>query len=137
MKKFTVKPKTFLTREVIVGLQDEKSYPDKILIGKLAEAGGIVSVFHEVTSEHVLAIFGKRGSGKSYTLGDMVEDFVLKIEKIPYQQFQKRKRFFYLTHWVFINGWVFHLENLPIQKPLSHKYPYKRNGTWNMNHWIY
>ena len=36
MKKFTVKPKTFLTREVIVGLQDEKSYPDKILIGKLA-----------------------------------------------------------------------------------------------------
>lgn len=91
MKKFTVKPKTFLTREVIVGLQDEKSYPDKILIGKLAEAGGIVSVFHEVTSEHVLAIFGKRGSGKSYTLGGIVEGFCTKNRETSISTISKKK----------------------------------------------
>ena len=91
MKKFTVKPKTFLAREVIVGLQDEKSYPDKILIGRLAEAGGIVSLFHEVTSEHVVAIFGKRGSGKSYTLGDIVEGLCTKSRKTPISTISKKK----------------------------------------------
>ena len=75
MKKFTVKPKTFFTREITVGLQDEKSYPERILIGRLAEAGVITQVFFEATSEHVVAIFGKRGSGKSYTLGSISEGF--------------------------------------------------------------
>lgn len=91
MKKFTVKPKTFLGREVIVGLQDEKSYPDKILIGKLAEAGGIVSVFQEVSSEHVVAIFGKRGSGKSYTLGDIAEGLCTKDRETPISTISKKK----------------------------------------------
>lgn len=91
MKKFTVTPRTFLGREVIVGLQDEKSYPDKILIGKLAEAGGMVSVFHEVSSEHVVAIFGKRGSGKSYTLGGIVEGLCTKDRETPISKISKSK----------------------------------------------
>ena len=74
-----------------MGLQDEKSYPDRILMGRLAEAGGILSVFHEVTSEHVIAIFGKRGSGKSYTLGDMVEGLCTKNKETPISTISKRK----------------------------------------------
>ena len=90
MKKFTVKPK-FIGREIIVGLQDEKSYPDRILIGRLAEIGSVVSVFLEVASEHVVAIFGKRGSGKSYTLGSIVEGLSTKSEKTAISMISKKK----------------------------------------------
>ena len=91
MKKFTVKPKTFLAQEVVIGLQDERSYPERILIGKLAESGGIVSAFHEVTSDHVVAIFGKRGSGKSYTLGDIIEGLCTKSRETPISTISKKK----------------------------------------------
>jgi len=90
MKKFTVKPK-FIGREIIVGLQDEKSYPDRILIGHLAEIGGVVSVFLEVASEHVVAIFGKRGSGKSYTLGSIVEGLSTRSKKTAISTISKKK----------------------------------------------
>jgi len=91
MKKFTVKPKTFFANEIIVGLQDKKAYPDKILIGKLAESGGFAFVFNEATSEHVVAIFGKRGSGKSYTLGNIIEGFCTKRRESPISKISKRK----------------------------------------------
>jgi len=90
MKKFTVKPK-FIGNEITVGLQDEKSYPDRILIGRLAEIGGVVPVFLEAASEHVVAIFGKRGSGKSYTLGSIVEGLSTKDQKTPISFISKKK----------------------------------------------
>jgi hypothetical protein len=90
MKKFTVKPK-FIGREVIIGLQDEKSYPDRVLVGRLAETGGIVSIFQEVSSEHVVAIFGKRGSGKSYTLGGIIEGLSTKNGGTPISTISKKK----------------------------------------------
>jgi DNA helicase HerA-like ATPase len=91
MKKFTVKPRTFLTHEVTIGLQDEKSYPERILIGRLAEAGGIVQVWLETTSEHVVAIFGKRGSGKSYTLGTIIEGFCTREKDSKISIISKKK----------------------------------------------
>ncbi len=90
MKKFTVKPK-FIGKEIIVGLQDERAYPDRILIGRFAEIGSVVSVFLEVASEHVVAIFGKRGSGKSYTLGSIVEGLSTKSEKTAISTISKKK----------------------------------------------
>lgn len=90
MKKFTVKPK-FIGREVIVGLQNEKSYPDRILVGRVAEIGGIVSVYFEVSSEHVVAIFGKRGAGKSYTLGSIIEGLSTKNKKTSISAISKKK----------------------------------------------
>ncbi len=91
MKKFTVKPRAFLSREVLIGFQDENTYPDKIFIGNMAEVGSIIQVFFEVTSEHVVAIFGKRGSGKSYTLGALLEGFCPKEAKSPISQISKQK----------------------------------------------
>lgn len=91
MKRFTVKPRTFLGREIVVGLQDERSYPDRLLMGRLAESGGIVSVFHEITSEHVVAIFGKRGSGKSYTLGGIVEGLCTESKETLISTISKKK----------------------------------------------
>lgn len=42
-------------------------------IGRLAEIGPAKNVHLGVTYEHVLAILGKRGSGKSFTLGTLLE----------------------------------------------------------------
>lgn len=46
---------------------------DRILVGRLNEQGALREVWMDVAGETVLAIFGKRGSGKSYTLGVVVE----------------------------------------------------------------
>src|SRR5947209_6140055 len=42
-------------------------------IGRLAEIGAPKDVHLDLTLEHVLAIVGKRGSGKSFTLGSFLE----------------------------------------------------------------
>ncbi|MEM2112341.1 MAG: DUF87 domain-containing protein, partial [Candidatus Bathyarchaeia archaeon] len=71
MKKFTVKPKLTHSRRILIGNQDEaKEY---VFLGRLAEAGQLVRVDFDVSLPHVVAIFGKRGSGKSYTLGSFLE----------------------------------------------------------------
>lgn len=71
MKKFTVKPKLTHSRRISIGSQDEaKEY---VFLGRLAEAGQLVRVDFELSLPHVVAIFGKRGSGKSYTLGSFLE----------------------------------------------------------------
>lgn len=44
-----------------------------ILLGALAEAGPHRKVKLDLSAEHVLAIVGKRGTGKSYTLGVILE----------------------------------------------------------------
>jgi hypothetical protein len=46
---------------------------EHILLGELAEIGPKKRVHFDISTEHVVAIVGKRGSGKSYTLGSIVE----------------------------------------------------------------
>jgi uncharacterized protein len=46
---------------------------ERILLGRLNEQGPLRPVYMDVTAESVVAIFGKRGSGKSYTLGVLAE----------------------------------------------------------------
>jgi len=71
MKKFTVKPRLTHTRRILIGNQNEgKEY---VFLGRLAEAGQLVRVDFDLSLPHVVAIFGKRGSGKSYTLGSFLE----------------------------------------------------------------
>jgi len=132
MKKYTVKPRTFLTREVIVGLQNEKSYPNKILIGKLAEAGGIASIFYEVTSEHVVAIFGKRGSGKSYTLGGIVEGLCTKNKETSISKISKKKAIL-LFDTLGIYQWM----NIPFRESSSSeiiKFQVSLQKKWNLKY---
>jgi uncharacterized protein len=45
----------------------------RLTIGRLAESGSNRNVFLDVAKEFVLLILGKRGSGKSYTLGNVIE----------------------------------------------------------------
>jgi len=46
---------------------------DLLLIGKLAEAGRLRNLWLDISGEQVVAVLGKRGTGKSYTLGVLVE----------------------------------------------------------------
>lgn len=46
---------------------------DRILLGKLVEAGQARKLYLDASGEQVIAILGKRGTGKSYTLGVLIE----------------------------------------------------------------
>jgi len=72
MKKFTTKPKVFRTSPGYAGTPNfaTKSW---VYLGRLGEAGPLTDVRFDTSAAHVVALFGKRGSGKSYTLGTLVE----------------------------------------------------------------
>lgn len=72
MKKFTVKPRLLTRRQVVVGGAGDASQA-WVFLGRLAETGQLTDVRLDAWHPHVIAIFGKRGSGKSYTLGSMLE----------------------------------------------------------------
>lgn len=46
---------------------------DKVLLGRLTEAGPKRNLWLDISGEQVVAILGKRGTGKSYSLGVMIE----------------------------------------------------------------
>ncbi len=79
MKKFTVKPRLTHSRRVLIGNQDEGR--EHIFLGQLAETGPLVKVDFDLGLPHVMAVFGKRGSGKSYTLGSFLEGLCTKEAK--------------------------------------------------------
>lgn len=72
MKKFTTKPRVFRSSPGLAGASrgDSKSW---VFLGRLAEAGPLTEVRFDTEGAHVFALFGKRGSGKSYTLGTLLE----------------------------------------------------------------
>jgi len=71
VKKFTVKPRLSRSQQV-VGAPGEVSEA-WVYLGRLAEAGPLTPVHYDLAQAHVMAVFGKRGSGKSYTLGSFLE----------------------------------------------------------------
>ncbi|MHB8806789.1 MAG: ATP-binding protein [Anaerolineaceae bacterium] len=72
MKKFTVKPRFTPKNLITIGVPSGKE-SNWISLGRLAEMGIPTSVHFDVGHPHVIAIFGKRGSGKSFTMGSMLE----------------------------------------------------------------
>jgi DNA helicase HerA-like ATPase len=60
-------------RVIELGLSDGGVPEEWVQLGRLAEDGPRKDVRLDLTHEHVLAIVGKRGSGKSFTLGSVLE----------------------------------------------------------------
>jgi hypothetical protein len=58
--------------DVIAGDPGQRGI-DKVLLGRLIESGPRRRLFLDVSGEQVAAILGKRGTGKSYTLGVLLE----------------------------------------------------------------
>jgi DNA helicase HerA-like ATPase len=52
-----------------------------VWLGRLAEAGPLTAIRFDTAQAHVVGLFGKRGSGKSYTLGTLLEGICTKEKK--------------------------------------------------------
>ena len=76
MKKFTVRPRITHAGQITIGSLNGGN--EKIYLGRLAETGQLTRLDFDVSNPHVVAIFGKRGSGKSYTLGGIIEGLCTK-----------------------------------------------------------
>lgn len=61
---------------LIVGDPSERKR-DRILLGQCAEAGPFRNLWLDISGEQVAAVFGKRGTGKSYTLGVLLEGLAM------------------------------------------------------------
>jgi len=88
MKKFTVTPRIFNQREVIIGKQGVTS-SEWVYLGRLGESGPLIRINYDLSQEHVIAIFGKRGSGKSYTLGSFLEGLCTKEKETSISKISK------------------------------------------------
>lgn len=58
--------------DIIVGDPGRRA-TDRVLLGRLTESGPRRQLWLDVTGEQVVGIFGKRGTGKSYTMGVLIE----------------------------------------------------------------
>lgn len=73
MTSFALEPPISKTAGDIVAGDPSCRGKDKILLGVLAETGPRRKLWLDITGEQVVAIFGKRGTGKSYSLGVIAE----------------------------------------------------------------
>src|SRR5687767_7436801 len=61
---------------------------DQLLLGKLAESGRMRRLWLDASGEQVIAILGKRGTGKSYTLGVLLEGLAAGRGETPIAKLQ-------------------------------------------------
>lgn len=73
MPSYRLEPAPCLGPGDIVAGDAGRRERDKLLVGKLVEAGPRRRLLLDVSGEQVVAVFGKRGTGKSYTLGVLIE----------------------------------------------------------------
>ena len=90
MKKFTVKPRFSARNLVTIGVTEGKE-SDWTYLGRLAETGALTDIRFDVAHPHVVAIFGKRGSGKSYTMGSMLEGLCTSKPETSISQIKRDK----------------------------------------------
>src|SRR4051794_35871295 len=62
-----------------------------VSLGRLAESGPLRRVNVGLDGEHVLAIVGKRGSGKSFTLGVILEGLCAKKPESSISKSSKKR----------------------------------------------
>lgn len=75
MTTYKLEPDPWRDRGDIVAGDPAERERDKLLLGHLAESGPRRRLWLDITGEQVVAVLGKRGSGKSYTLGAIIEGF--------------------------------------------------------------
>ncbi len=73
MTNYQLGPEPLRTKGDIVAGDPGQRGRDRVLLGRLVEAGPRRNLYLDITGEQVIAVIGKRGTGKSYTLGVIVE----------------------------------------------------------------
>ena len=94
MKRFGLYPELPTFEDSLLCGSENGEPKEWILIGKLSEYGKQYPVHFDITKEKVIAIFGKRGQGKSYTLGSFIEGLCTseKETQISFRKLNLRKR---------------------------------------------
>jgi len=72
MANYALAPEPCTQRHIVAGDPAQRAI-DRLLIGRSVESGPSRELWLDVTGEQVVAAFGKRGTGKSYTLGVLLE----------------------------------------------------------------
>ena len=83
MATFKFDPELCRERGDIVAGDPAERKRDSIVLGHLAESGPRRKLSLDVTGEQVVAVLGKRGTGKSYTLGTLIEGFAAGSGESP------------------------------------------------------
>lgn len=83
MTSFALEPAISKTSGDIVAGDPSCRGKDKLLLGVLAESGPRRKLWLDITGEQVVAIFGKRGTGKSYSLGVLAEGLAAGAGETP------------------------------------------------------
>ncbi len=83
MATFRLEPEPCRDRGNIVAGDPAERRIDCILLGHLAESGPRRKLSLDVSGEQVVAVLGKRGTGKSYTLGTMIEGLAAGSGETP------------------------------------------------------
>jgi DNA helicase HerA-like ATPase len=73
MPSYRLAPDPINTRGNIIAGDPAMRRKDRVLLGRSIEAGPNRELWLDVSGEQVVAVFGKRGTGKSYTLGVLLE----------------------------------------------------------------
>lgn len=87
-------PKTFIVEtalpsgDVTIGTEGGQT---QVYLGKVAEFGGAGKVFFDASKEFVTLIIGKRGSGKSFCLGSLLEGLCTEQEQTSISRIAKRR----------------------------------------------
>lgn len=91
-KRYRVEPRIARRSRVVeTGLDSSRTPREWLQIGRLSEDGPKKEVRFDVTFEHVLAIVGKRGSGKSFTLGSVLEGLCTTQSVTPINHISKER----------------------------------------------
>ena len=85
-RKFIVAPA--IAGSVTIGSRGDN---ERVLLGRLAETGANRDVFISADQEFVALVVGKRGSGKSYTLGNILEGFATTGATTPISDHHRRR----------------------------------------------
>jgi len=133
MRSYGLEPDLPDSGEGFIFGRESSREPDLIRIGRLSEYGPKLDVFMDVGSEKVIAIFGKRGEGKSYTLGSIVEGLVTKDGETTISRLHERRAVLLLDT-LNIYQWM----NVSLKPDYFSSYPEIRKQAayiegWNIN----
>jgi DNA helicase HerA-like ATPase len=90
-QKYRVQPPLARRQRVIRLGPPDRDSSEWVQIGRLAEIGAPKDVTLDLSLEHVLAIVGKRGSGKSFTLGSFLEGLCTTSPATSINQITKQR----------------------------------------------
>jgi len=118
MKTYGLTPDLPIDGDWCIAGSEQGAPQDWLLLGRLAEYGHRYLVKFDVTQEKVIAIFGKRGQGKSYTLGSLIEPLVTTQEATSIG-FTTRQRSVLIFDTLNIFQWM----NVPLTEGPEKHYP--------------